>query len=120
VLDGIDEAANDTLVEAAALQLCETLGDDGLVCRLGMARLGVLLASDGPSPPEATAGTLLTALVGPLPGAARLPRTPRLALSRWNPDTSTAAALYTAAANALHAAEVAAMERALASAARIA
>lgn len=102
-LDGLDDRHDDSLLDAAAWQLCEALGDDGLVCRLEGARLAVMVASDGFSGPEAVGVALLGALARPFDGfAGKLPHGARLGTAVWGHHGTTAEALFVTAAYALH------------------
>ena len=102
-LDGADERHDDIMLEAAAWQLCDTLGDHGLVCRLGSARIAVMIASDGELSPDAAGIALLGALARPLEGYdGRPPQGARLGSATWGRHGTSAEALFTAAAYALH------------------
>ena len=109
-LDGIDERRDGPLLDAVAWQLCETIGDEGLVSRLDTALFGVMVASEGETSADAVATRLLGALARPLDGQfARLPQGARLGFARWGSHGTHADSLFAAAAYALRDAEAVAL-----------
>lgn len=99
-LDGLDERRDDVLLSAIGWQFCEVVGDSGMVCRLGSARLAVMAASDGPLSDDALATGLLGTLMRPMIGH-KLPQGARLGIVRWGRHGNTAEALFAAAGYAL-------------------
>jgi predicted signal transduction protein with EAL and GGDEF domain len=99
-LDGLDERRDDVLLSAIGWQFCEVVGDGGMVCRLGSARLAVMVGSDGPLSDDALATGLLGTLMRPMIGY-KLPQGARLGIVRWGRHGNTAEALFAAAAYAL-------------------
>ena len=99
-LDGLDERRDDVLLSAIGWQFCEVVGDGGMVCRLGSARLAVMAASDGPLSDNALATGLLGTLMRPMIGH-KLPQGARMGIVHWGRHGSTAEALFAAAGYAL-------------------
>jgi len=112
-LDGLDDRHDDTLLDAAAWQLCEALGDEGLVCRLEQARLGVMVANDSYASPDAVGVALLGALARPFDGfSGRTQQGARLGTACWGKHGTTAEALFVAASYALHETQAPALDQA--------